>query len=202
MIHCNGHLVCSIDCETTGLHPRENSIWEIAIVPLDFDLKPDPLYHAFHLEMQPRSHTEPIDYSFCSKQKLQWLWDNGLNPNIGMDLLIEWIERLDLPINKRIMPLAQNWPFDRSFIEDWIGPRSFNLYFDGQFRDLMPVSVFTNDCDAFNAGKYHFPKHNLSYICNQLGLECDRDLFHGAMYDAVKTAEAYRKLCLSTKCFA
>jgi hypothetical protein len=37
------------------------------------------------------------------------------------DLLVEWFEKLRLPAYKRIIPIAQNWPFDRAFIMNWLG---------------------------------------------------------------------------------
>lgn len=200
MIHANGNKICAIDVETTGLDYKKNDIIEIAVVPLDYNLEPDPNYAPFWLDMAPQKF-DNIDYSFIRKNKIDHLQRNGFDPYVALDIFIEWIERLELPIGKRIMPLAQNWVFDRAFIMEWMGSESFNFYIDGRYRDLMSLSLFINDSDDFHNQPCHFAKNKLSYICCQLNLECERELFHGAQYDAVKTAEAYRKLCIMTKCF-
>lgn len=202
MIHANGHLICAIDTETTGLSFEKHDIIEIAVVVLDFDLNPDPNYLPFHMELQPAKDFEDIDFGFISKSKIDRLEAEGFNPLTALDIFIEWLDKLNLPTGvKRIMPLAHNWNFDKMFIERWMGPASYNLYFDGRARDLLPISLFINDCDDFHNQRYHFPKSKLSYICNQLGIECDPDMFHNAVYDAVKTAEAYKRLCQLTQCF-
>lgn len=200
MIHCNGHKICAIDTETTGLDFKLNDIIDIAIIPLDYNLDPDPDYPPFWLELQPAKDVKHIDFGYVRKAAVEHAWQHGMNPIAAGDLFIEWVKRLDLPERKRIMPLAQNWPFDRDFIREWLGDASFNLYFDGHYRDLLPVSLFVNDGDDFHNERYHFPKHRLSYVCSQLGIQCDDGLFHTAQYDAVKTAEAYKKLCQGTKC--
>lgn len=199
MIHANGHLICAIDTETTGLNYNLHDIIEIAIVPLDYNLEPDDRM-PFHVEIAP-SKLDNIDYSFIKKSKIDYLLDNAFTQHTALELFVEWFERLNLH-GKRIMPLAHNWLFDKTFVEEWTGPHSYNYIFDGRYRDLMSVAMFINDCDDFHRQTYHFPKYKLSYVCSQLGLECDSDLFHTALYDAIKTAEAYKKLCQMTKCLA
>lgn len=201
MIHANGHLICAIDTETSGLDPDEHCIWQLAVIPLNNDLEPSEDHYPFNIEMD-LSKWDNIDYQYLSKKKIEWLGIHGMNPNVALDLFVEWIERLGLPERKRIMPLAHNWPFDRSFIEKWMGPKSFNLYIDAQYRDTMTSTVLINDTDAWGGKDYHFAKHKLSFVCNQLGLECEPTMFHDAYYDAIMTAKAYKRICQTTRCLA
>lgn len=198
MIHLNGHLLCAIDTETTGLDYLKNDIVEIAVVPLDFNLEPDYNYIPFDIRMSPTNY-DNIDYSVISKKKLAYYEKEGYNPLIAADLFTEWFERLRLPDKCRIVPLAHNWIFDSDFIREWLGPSSYNLYFDSRHRDLMQVSLFLNDAADHQAERCPFPKNKLSYVLSQLDIEVDHDQLHTAFYDAIKTAEGYKKLCQRCK---
>ena len=37
------------------------------------------------------------------------------------DLLVEWWEKLDLPLGKTLVPLAHNWAFEAGFLRAWLG---------------------------------------------------------------------------------
>lgn len=199
MIHANGHIICSIDTETTGTNYRLHEMWQIGVVPLTYDLEPDTKINPFICEMAP-SKFDDIDWTYINQRKMYDLADNAMNKNTALDLFVEWIERLHLGTGKRIMPLAHNWCFDKQFLEEWMGPQSYNYYIDSRYRDLMAVANFINDTDDAHATPYHFPKQQLGYICNCLGIEFDTTMAHDAHYDAVKTAEAYKKCMQTTRC--
>lgn len=200
MIFLNGGKLCAIDCETTGLNPYVHEITELAVIPLTFDLEPDPKLLPFDIKMQPTNY-DVIDYSFVSKDYIADLEDNAFSPYIALELFIEWIERLELPINKRVHPLAHNWVFDSAFLMRWMGFESFNHYIDGRFHDLFAASQFINACDDFHNTRYHFAKTKLSYVCSQLGIDVDKTQTHTALYDAMITAQGYKKICQLTQCF-
>ena len=198
MIHLNGHRLCAIDVETTGLEDDVHDIWDIAIIPLDSQMRPELDILPFNIEMRPQN-LEAIDYGFVNRPNIERLLKSALEPTVAVDLFVEWVKRLDLPENKRIVPLAHNWIFDSGFIRRWMGRATYNLYIDGLFRDLMTSSIFVNDCADQHADRYPFPKHKLSYVCAQLSVEIDQTMLHSAYYDAAKTAEAYKKLCQLTQ---
>ena len=41
MIHLNGNILCAVDVETTGLEVGFHEIWQIAVLPLDSNIKPN-----------------------------------------------------------------------------------------------------------------------------------------------------------------
>lgn len=204
MIHLNGHRLCVIDTETTGLLPRHHDIMQMCIIPLNSDLQPDKSVHPFDIRIKPQ-RPENIEIEALRKQgKSETASDamlKGINHVVASDILDSWIEKLNLPLGKRIMPLATNWAFDREFIEDWLGTENFHRIFDGRYRDLMSVALFLNDVSDHHAEKVPFARSNLTNICNYLKIEFDKFAAHDALYDCLKTAEAYRQLVLKTQYF-
>jgi len=119
----------------------------------------------------------------------------SIDPFTAADLLDSWFERLKLPIYKRICPLAQNWPFDRSFLRSWLGTKSFEHLFSPLYRDTMVCTIFHSDLSDFRGDKIKFVQHNLQYLCNKLDIKNLKP--HDALQDCVATAEVYRRLILT-----
>lgn len=65
------------------------------------------------------------------------------------DLLVEWWERLDLPFNKTLIPLAHNWAFEAGFLRAWLGMELMQKLFHGHARDAMLYALALNDKAAF-----------------------------------------------------
>ncbi len=195
MKHLNGHIICAIDCETTGLEPFYNDLIQVAVLPLDFDLRPDGDILPFECVVKPR-RPENINPEAIKSQRnrLNDVIVNGLDPDFAADLFTEWFEQLPCPVGKRILPLAHNWAFDCTFIEDWLGHEHFQYIFDGRFRDTMVIANYLNDVADAQVENYPFPKHNLQYLVRCLGIDFDPTRGHDAVYDAAKTAEVYRVL--------
>lgn len=192
MKHLAGHLLCVIDCETTGLIPGHHDIIQICVLPLNNKLKPRKDVMPFYMTMQPR-RPENIDWKAMSINKLQLcdIMQRSMDAWKVADLFDEWFERLKLPMYRRIMVLGKNWPFDREFIKDWLGNESFFQFFDGRVRDLQSTTLFLNDRANFAAESSPFSEHKLSAVCTTLNVEyLDK---HDALADCVATAEAYRK---------
>ena len=53
MKHWNGHQLCAIDTETTGLEAGYHEIVEIAIIPLDSEIKPRTDVLPFNIFIKP-----------------------------------------------------------------------------------------------------------------------------------------------------
>jgi len=193
LIHLNGNLLCSIDVETTGLIPGFHDIIEVAILPLNSDFTPRKDILPFNVLIKPK-RLDNIDPKAMSVNKLDLLqiMREGFDPYFAAELFDKWVEKLKLPLGKQIAPLAQNWPFDREFISDWLGKEGFNLSFFYGVRDLKVAANFINDCFDFRAEPPPFPKQNLSFLCNLLGVQNSRA--HRALEDAAATAECYKKL--------
>lgn len=189
----NGHLLCAIDTETTGHSPGFHDMIEVAIIPLNYDLKPDNNILPYCVDLMPlRPQNAAEDAMRVNKRKITELMVKGMDPFLAADRFMEWFENLKLGYNKRIMPLGCNWPFDRAFIMEWLGPLTYNLIFDSQYRDIQVAGTFMNDMDGWRGRDFSYPKLNLSYLCTQLDVQ--RYRLHSAVDDARVTAECYRKM--------
>lgn len=193
MLHLNGNLLCAIDVETTGTDPTKHDIVQICILPLDSQIKPHKTIIPFYMEMQPRQ-PDNIDWSAMAINRMSKIMLNGIEAYRAADLLEEWFEKLKLGNHKRISPLAQNWVFDKAFIENWLGPKMFSYIFDGRYRDTMPAALYANDKAFFMGESYPYQKVNLAFLASTLKVEQDRA--HDAMSDCATTAEVYRRMLM------
>lgn len=193
MKHTNGNVICAIDVETTGTRPGFHDIIQIAVIPLDGLLEPDAKRIPFLMDLCPkRPQNADPEAMACNKRELAQLVLKGVDADRAADLFVEWVESLKLGYNKRIMPLGANWPFDRSHIMEWLGPKTYELLFDAQYRDTQVVATYLNDLASIRGLPFPWPKINLSYLCNQMRIE--RLKSHDATDDSRVTAEVYRNL--------
>lgn len=193
MIHLNGNILCVIDVETTGLDPDKHEIVEVCFLPLDSNLEPCQDIVPFDIKIKPEN-LEAIDWDAFKITKLNFfdLCERGLDKYKAADLFEDWLQQLNLPERKRISPLAHNWPFDASFIREWLGPTSFGIHIDGRYRDTMVTALQLNDYADNKNEPVPFPKVNLTYLASQLKIEHTRA--HSALGDCVVTAQVYKEM--------
>jgi len=193
MIHLNGHQICVIDCETTGLDPSVNEVIEVAFLPLDFNLNPRKDVPFFDVKIKPEN-LDDIEPGALKVNQVDFmkLLSEGMDKYEAADLFVDWFDKLRLAENKRILPLAHNWNFDCNFIKAWLGPKTFEFHIDGRYRDSMAVAQYINDRADHKLQSIPFPKVNLSYIASQLKIPHDRA--HTALGDCVVTGEVYKEL--------
>lgn len=195
MIHLNGNLLCAVDVETTGLVPGFHDIWQVAILPLDSFIKPLNTVIPFYMNIKIKfpEHIDPKAVKL-PRQEFARRQQCSIEPFSCADLLDEWFDRLQLPIYKKIVPLAQNWPFDRSFLIEWLGISSFEHIFYPVYRDTMVAAAFDSDLCDFRSEKILFTQYNLAFLCTRLGVQNLKS--HDALQDAIATAECYRRMLL------
>lgn len=196
MIHLNGSVLCAIDIETTGLDFTRHEIYDITILPLDhrMEIRRDIL--PFSLMMKP-DLDENIDWDGMNKcgnkERVVKAQQSGLDKFRAIDLLLAWKDKLKMPENKQIMVLSHNWAgIDKQFLQQWLGPLTFNLIFDGRYRDLMCTTLYLNDRAEYHKEQIPFPKQNLTYICSCLKIPYE--VKHTSMEDAKLLVEAYREI--------
>ena len=209
MIHFNGHLLAAIDIETTGFIPGHNDIVQICILILTSEIKPDLEVNPFYMTIKPK-RPENVEKEAMSVSRLNYaqILQTAVDPWDAADLFDDWFvslrhdtpkRRAKLPENKKLLPLAQNWVFDRPFIMDWLGSKSFDDFFHPWYRDTLAVAQYLNDSYAMNPNcvlphKIPFPKSNLGYLCAQLKIHNEKA--HDALQDCIVTAEVYRRMAL------
>lgn len=193
MNHINGNLLCAVDIETTGLDIDNHGILEIAVLPLNGMLEPHEHFHLFHMRMKPEDGEDfDLDAMRITGKDLCDVKLNGFDRETVADYFLRWFESLGLAKNKRIMPLAANWPFDREWIARWIGRESMDYLFDPRYRDVQTASLFLNDCADIRCEEVPFPKVNLKYLASQL--KVNNPYAHSALGDAITTAAIYKKM--------
>lgn len=202
MQHLNGHMLCAVDIETTGLDPFYHEIVQICIFPLDSNIQPLKEYSPFYIEMKP-DYPERIDKAAMTTNRLEMaqIALRGHDHDKAVDLLDSWIEKLDLPYTKygtrkRLVPLGQNYTFDRAFIMKWLGVAHYDSIFDAHYRDPMIIASYLNDRASFAAETVPFSKTNLAWLASKLNVPHDHA--HDALQDCLVTAEVYRKLLTAT----
>jgi len=197
MEHLNGNQICVIDTETTGLDPFYHEMIQIAILPLDANLDPRQDVIPFYISLKP-DHPERIDREAMKVNKIMDLTKNGFDRLKAIDLLEEWVTKLKLPCTKygtpkRITPLGQNYTFDKTFIQAWMGNKSYEAFFHYHYRDTMIAANYLNDRAAFHAEVVPYSKVGLQWLCHQHKIENVRA--HDALSDCVATAAVYKKMC-------
>lgn len=194
MTNWNGNLLCAIDTETTGFNPELHEVLEIAVIPLDFNFEIHTLFPPFTMMIRP-SRFNPNDVrppgltdSKIAKYKLY-----GLEEQHAADVFTEWFEKLNLGPGKKIMPLAHNWPFDRSMIQSWLGPKNYEHVFHFHFRDTMALANTMNDiAELKNYEVIPHPKKDLGSLCYKYGVNLENA--HTAIDDARATGQLYAQM--------
>lgn len=197
MIHLNGHVLCAVDVETTGLDPKKHDIIQIAVLPLDSNIQINKDYTPFDMKLRPeRIDSVDAESLKISRQDLSTLLLTGMDPITAGDLLYEWFKKLDCAIGKKIIPLAHNWIFDSSFIREWLGELLFAEIFHWQYRDTLIAANFINDRADFHNETVPYPKSGLKSMATRLGIEFPERCHHDALADCVACAEVYRRLAI------
>lgn len=173
MKHLNNNALCSISIETTGENPRLHDIVEISIMLVDNFIRPSHACVPFYNQLCP-FRPENIDFKTCtlSRTKLSDAVKNGLEPSLAADRLEEWWKSLELPPNKKIVPLCMNWPLMREYLHTWLGFENYRFLFSEEYRDLMAAAIHINDVRNQQSRQWIYPKPGvLSYIGNQHSVE-------------------------------
>ncbi|HPT70866.1 MAG TPA: hypothetical protein PLE74_01130 [Candidatus Cloacimonadota bacterium] len=192
MKHLNDNLLCVVTTFLTGPDHQRDDILQICITPLDRFLKVDGSIAPFIATMNPRRGNCDKDWLGNDFSKMEQLIRNGIDPDFVQDQLEKWFVKYRIRETKLIMPLAYNWALSRSFLIDWLSIDSFNGYFDYRYRDIMTASIYCNDRAYWHEEDYPYPKHNLTYICNQCGVDYKKS--NDIMQQSMAIAACYRQM--------
>lgn len=196
LVHLNNHLLCAIDVETTGLRPGFHEIIQIAIIPLDNWLQPRKDLPIFEQRMCPK-RLDRVDFEALEVSQTQFdqLINGGIDPEKALELFEYWFKRLNLPENKRLVPLGFNVTlFDLPFIYDWMGHTMYHQYIHGYARDVMTVCHYLNDVADRHCEQVEFNKMKLRQVARHAGVEVFNEILHDALIDAYLAAQVYEKL--------
>jgi DNA polymerase III epsilon subunit-like protein len=193
LVHLNGDLLASIDLETTGLQAGYHEPIQIAIVPLNSDIRPLEGVRPFYTTIRPE-HPERHEAraGYVHGIKMEDLILHAPTSGRVQDLLVEWWERLELPLGKTLVPLAHNWAFESGFLRAWLGVDLTQTLFLGHARDAMLYALALNDKAAFMGLPVPFNKVGLGSLCRHFKIHNPAP--HDALCDALAEAECYRAM--------
>ena len=193
LVHLNGNLMAAMDYETTGLIPNWHEIIQVAILPLDADLRPSKLIRPFYHNIAPvYPERQQHGAGDVHKLDLNWLKENAPSQERVADLLVDWWEKLDLPMGRKIVSLAHQYEFEASFGRAWLGHDMFNDLFHWSARDGMRLAISMNDRAAFAGETIPFDGVGLNPLCKKLGIVNENP--HDALSDCYAEAGVYRSL--------
>lgn len=195
MQHLNGNVLCVVDIETTGLTVGTHEIFEIAMIVLDGNCKPDRKFTPLNLTIMP-TRPDLIDWSSPvmegNKGRLKQAMATGLTYDAALNIINRWFSSLNL-IRKRLAPVTQNGIFDLPFIRDFVCPLTFDdMFATNEIRDTMYLARSMNDLADVKGWPYVFEKVDLKYLCLCLGIDSTKyGSTHTAWVDALLTADVY-----------
>lgn len=193
LVNLNGNLLAAVDFETTGRRAGYHEPIQIAVVPLNSDIRPLPDIRPFYWNIAPRypERQEP-QAGHVHGLDLSDLMLHAPSQEKVADMLLEWWERLDLPVGKTLVPLAHNWAFESSFFKAWLGVDMADQLFHPHARDAMILALAMNDKAAFAGEPAPFSRVGLKALCSKFAVHNSRP--HDALCDALAEAEVYRAL--------
>jgi DNA polymerase III epsilon subunit-like protein len=185
-----------MDFETTGVVANYHEIIQIAILPLDSDLKPSKIIRPFYHNIAPvyPERQEPGGAGGIHGLDLNWLQESAPSHERVADLLVDWWEKLDLPVGRKVVPLAHNYEFEAGFSKAWLGHDMFNDLFYWGARDGMRLAMSMNDRAAFTGEPLPFHEVGLNPLCERFGIVNENP--HDALSDSFAEAEVYKSLLL------
>ena len=188
-----GNLMAAIDCETSGLDPNYHEVIQIAIVPLDTEFEPLAEVKPFYTVVRPE-YPERWCPKAAAAHKLDLDQLLMTAPERGRveDDLYDWFQRLGFTGSQRLLPLAANWPFDKSFLNAWLGQKLVDELFHAHYRDPMELAVLMNDRACFMGEALPFNRANMKYLCEATGIENPNP--HNALCDSITEGKVYREM--------
>lgn len=210
--HMQGSLPCVIDVETTDKEPLTRTpiidektgdfrSWEysggeiiqIAILPLDMNFEPLGRMRPFYTNVRPQyPHLATEEAMRVHKVSLSELEQMAPPVEKVIEMLQTWFESLDLPVDRRIIPVAHNWTFEKSFLTTMLGMAEFERIFHFHARDTMQMALYLKDKAAFTCRSQPFGQVGLRSLCEHFSITLDNH--HDALADCLAQAALYRHL--------
>lgn len=204
MKHFNNNLLCAVEIFTTGLTPEADDIFEICILPLDYQFIPSRRYPMFHQRVIPRFF-DPATYDwkdktkynrcFFTRDKIGASFDSGIDYNNVSYLFEKWFEKLALGYNRKIMPVVFDAGHMIAFLRDMLGCETFGYAFHPYVRDILAASLLLNDRAAFFSENFPFQKNVLTYLASHVNLPGIEDgLRHDILMRTRMIGEVYKRI--------
>lgn len=205
-------ILAAIDVETTGTNPELHEITQLGIILTDHNLEISKTHMPLQMDIRPNNpetHSPEALKTQCqmdpffdrskyimSKDALINRLLKGIPSDRAADLLLSWYESLNLPPKTRLIPLAHNWPFDRSFLIAWLGPQTYEMIFDPRARDTLAIAAYLDDKSRYHDKQGLFSNLKLNTVALKLGYVVEKH--HNAFDDCKTVIEIYRAFMHNT----
>lgn len=193
--HLWGDMPVAIDTETTGVDPAVDSIWELAIIPLNRYFLPRTDLVPLSLKIQPKVNIDRIDFradvNMLNRPRILDAYKTGLAISAAIDMFHYWFETLKLAPGKKIIPIGHNVSFDVMMMQIMMGADTYAQYFSHKIRDTMQIEAYLDDVSALKGQKLRSRGyHRLGTVIE--GYEGITNYnAHNAMSDALVAAQLY-----------
>ena len=178
-----------LDTETTGVNPKEDSIFQISCIYVDTDAPEiGPEEYDFKLAPYKNKGLSPV------AAEKTGMTDEVINSYPQQDLVFkEFQEKICAKVNPRdrkdkMFLLGYNVSFDDSFLREWFsfnGDRYYGSYFWNPCLDAMPLAGL-----RLMAARPYMPNFQLSTVYKALTGK-DLEGAHDAMADVRATKEIF-----------
>ena len=181
--------IVAVDTETTGLTPAYHEVIDLAIVPLTFSFDLDKSIPPLVLQIRPTfPDRAEADALAVNKYTIEQLMERPLTRAQAIDQIFDW--RTTHYGRRKLEPVAQNWAFDRDFIQQLIAPHNIRTLFGRVVRDTQRCAQLFNDRAVYKGQKEPFEYARLTSITAAFEIQHEA---HTAYGDAVAAAMAYQK---------
>lgn len=171
MRHLNNDVLCALAILTTGPDPKQDSVVNICLAPLDWTLSTSKTILPFNAHMTMRRNSIDKDWVGRDKTKIIQSLKKGVDAYDVVDALEAWKEK-NIKAGKRIVPLCYDWPFIKPFLVDWMGPQTVEYLFQPKVRDLIVIANYLNDRADIRLVGLPYPKpEDFQYLAQT----CDTD---------------------------
>lgn len=145
--HVNSNVICAIDIRVGGKDPLTSDLLEICLIPVNHSYKKHAHFIPFNLRAKPGF---PVgrEAKLNAQEVEEWQQLPFDSVDTG-DLFIDWVERLDLPRHKQIIPLCWSWHPMIPWLTHWLGEYNFKYIFSSEYRDIQSVVNYINDKDDY-----------------------------------------------------
>lgn len=168
-----------IDCETSGLDPKQNGLIQLAcIIEIDGAVK-----DTFTQTCHPFQRDVIDDGALAANRMTREQVSKFLDPNTAKNLFTRFLEKYVDRFNKqdKCHFIAYNARFDYDFMRAWF-EKCNDKYF-GSWCFFPPLDVMNLAAWLLLDKRSELPNFKLGTVANYLGVEVDANLQHDALYD-------------------